>query len=131
MSAVIIKPIKLKMNEFVEEVTSTTEFVAVNATDGAVFEMPDRDEKYVIGVQNANQSAANVTATIKAGDGLQCAFGDVSHILGAGEIAWITIDSGRFKNILGGNKGKVVIKGFAANGTTGTTDLKVKVIKLP
>lgn len=130
MSAVIIKPIKLKMNEFVEEVTSDTEFVAVNANDGAVFEMPDRDEKYVIGVQNGNDST-NVTATIKAGDGLQCAFGDVSHILGAGEIAWITIDSGRFKNILGDNKGNIVIKGFAANGTTGTTDLKVKVIKLP
>ena len=129
MSAVIIKPIKLKMNEFVEE-TSETEFVAVHATHGAVFEMSGRDEKYVIGVKNGHESE-NVTAIIKAGDGLQCAFGDVSHTLATGEIAWITLDSGRFKNILGENKGKVVIKGFAANGTTGTTDLKVKVIKLP
>ena len=118
------------MNEFVEEVTDATEFVAVDATDGAVFEMPDRDEKYVIGVKNGH-ATENVTAIIKAGDGLQCAFGDVSHILGAGEIAWITIDSGRFKNILGENKGNIVIKGFAANGSSGTTDLKVKVIKLP
>jgi hypothetical protein len=130
MSAVIIKPIKLKMNEFVEEETSETEFVAVNATDGAVFEMPDRDEKYIIGVQNGHESA-NVTAIIKAGDGLQCAFGDVSHTLAAGEIAWITLDSGRFKNILGDNKGKVVIQSLNANGSAGTTDLKVKVIKLP
>lgn len=130
MAATPITPVSLEMNEFVKE-SATTLFTAVDANEGATFEMPDRDEKYVIGVQNAASSPANVVAVLKAGDGLHSVMGDEKVTLAQNAIAWITIDSARFKNITGDNKGKVVIRGFAANGTTGTTDLKVKVIKLP
>jgi hypothetical protein len=130
MAATPITPVSLKMNEFVKE-SATTLFAAVDANEGATFEMPDRDEKYVIGVQNAASSSVNVFAVLKAGDGLHSVMGDEKVTLAQNAIAWITIDSARFKNITGNNKGKVVIRGFAANGTTGTTDLKVKVIKLP
>jgi len=130
MAATPITPVSLEMNEFVKE-SATTLFTAVDANEGATFEMPDRDEKYVIGVQNAASSSVNVVAVLKAGDGLHSVMGDEKVTLAKNAIAWITIDSARFKNITGNNKGKVVIRGFAANGTTGTTDLKVKVIKLP
>lgn len=124
MAAVVIKPIELKeLNEFVKE-TNDTDFVAVDATDGAVFTMRHRDEKYVIGVKNINSTSGNKTVTIKAGDHIQSAFGDLAFTLAKDEIAWVAIDSGRFKNISGDLKGKVHIVGTDAN-------VAVKVIRLP
>lgn len=130
MAVTVITPIKLVLNEIVKE-TAATDFVALHATDGAEFVMPARDEKYVIGLKNAAVSSVNVTAIIKAGDGLQSAFGDIQITLAQNNIAWVAIDSGRFKNHLGNNKGKVIIKSLAANGEDGSADLQVKVIQLP
>jgi hypothetical protein len=130
MAVTVITPIKLKLNEFVKE-TVATDYVAVDANDGAEFVMDARDEKYVIGVVNKISTSGNVTAIIKAGDGLQSAFGDTKIVIAKDEIAWVVIDSGRFKNITGDNKGKVIIKSLDNAGTSGSADLQVKVIQLP
>ena len=131
MAITTIKPIKLtSYNTFVEEAADTG-FVALDATYGAEFTMAQRDEKYVIGVKNAISAAGNVTAIIEAGDGLQSISGDITQVLAKDDIAWIVIDSGRFKNVAGTNKGKVIIKSLNAAGTEGSADLQVKVIQLP
>lgn len=130
MAITVITPIKCKLNEFVVE-NATNDFVALDATLGAEFEMTQRDEKYVIVVKNAASTAVKVTAIIKAGDSLQSAFGDAVKELSQNEIAYAVIDSGRFKNLTGDNKGKVIITSLNENGTAGSADLQVKVIQLP
>ena len=123
MAAQKITPIKLtSFNTFTKE-TETTDFVAINAEDGAYFVMAKGGDKYVIGIQNAVSSEALKTITIKAGNGLQ-GTNDISLALAKDEIAWVVLDSGKFKNVYGENKGKVILTGTDAN-------LLVKVIELP
>lgn len=124
MAIKVITPVEIKdLNKFVKEAAGTT-FVAVDATDGAEFEMKERDEKYVVGVKNVASTAVNKTATIKAGNSIQSGFGDLAITLAQNEIAWVSVDSGRFKNVKGDNKGKVLITGTDAN-------IAVMVIRLP
>lgn len=123
MAAVEIKPIKLtSFNTFIKE-TADTDFAAIDGTDGAYFVMAKGGDKYVIGIKNAVSSEANKTITIKAGNGLQ-GTNDISLTLAKDKIAWVVLDSGKFKNVYGVNKGKVILTGTDAN-------LKVKVIELP
>ena len=65
--------------------------------DGAYFVMAKGGDKYVIGIKNASLSAGNKTITIKAGNGLQ-GTNDISLSLAKeNEIAWVVLDSGKFK----------------------------------
>ncbi len=130
MAITAVTPVVLTgYNVFVKE-SASTDLVALDATLGASFTMSARDEKYVICVTNVH-STDNVTAIIQAGDHIQSDFGTLSYTLAAGDVAWFVLDSGRFKNISGTYKGKVVIKAVAADGSTGTADLQIKVIQLP
>ena len=123
MAAQKITPIKLtSFNTFTKE-TETTDFVAINAEAGAYFVMAKGGDKYVIGIKNAVAEPGNKTITIKAGNGLQ-GTNDISLALAKDEIAWVALDSGKFKNVYGENKGKVILTGTDAN-------LLVKVIELP
>lgn len=123
MAAVEIKPIKLtSFNTFTTEAAATA-FKAIDGSDGAYFVMAKGGDKYVIGIKNAAQSAGNKTITIKAGNGLQ-GTNDISLELAKDKIAWVVLDSGKFKNVYGVNKGKVILTGTS-------NDLKVKVIELP
>lgn len=108
-----------KVNTLVEDVA----FQDIDATDGAEFSFNQRDERILIGIKNKHVETAK-TATIKAGNSVQSAFGDLSLSVGAGDIYWAQIDSGRFKNVSGTNKGKVKITGTDAN-------IQVCVIRLP
>lgn len=103
--------------------TEDTDFAAVGSNNLAYFEASGRDEQFVVGVYNSNQSDAK-TVTIKAGNGLQSEFGDLTFSVSAQKIAWVVLSSGRFKNVTGENKGNIVIKG-------GSTDIQLKVIRLP
>lgn len=94
---------------------------AVDATNGAEFVMKERDDKYLILVQNAATAAK--TVTLKAGDGFQ-AGEDLVHSVPASSYSIISIDSGRYKKLSGENKGKVIILGASA-------DIKVVVFRLP
>jgi hypothetical protein len=123
MAAVEIKPIKLtSFNTFTKE-TNATDFAAIDETDGAYFVMAKGGDKYVIGIKNAASQTGNKTIIIKAGNALQ-GTNDISLELAKDEIAWVVLDSGKFKNVYGVNKGKVILTGSDAN-------LQVKVIELP
>jgi hypothetical protein len=130
MAITKVTPVQCKLNEFVAE-TTADDFVALDATLGAEFEMPEKDEKYVIVVKNAASTAVNVSAILKKGNHTQSAFGDVTKVLAQNAIAYAVIDSGRFKNVSGDDKGKVIIKSLDAAGTAGSADLQIKVIRLP
>lgn len=123
MAAVKITPIKLtSFNTFIKE-TADTDFAAIHAEDGAYFVMAKGGDKYVIGIKNAIQTEGSKTITIKAGNALQ-GTNDISLALAKDEIAWVVLDSGKFKNVYGVNKGKVILTGTDNN-------LQVKVIELP
>ncbi len=94
---------------------------AVDATDGAEVEWAERDDKYLLLFYNSGTSATN--ATIKAGNGIQ-GVNDTTISIPASKYTFISIDSGRFKNVSGSDKGKVIIAG-------GSSDIEVAVFKLP
>ncbi len=113
---------------------------ASTAAYGAYFEMSERDDKYLILVQNTAASGDDKFVTIKAGNGIQGVNDLTKSDLGYGEYSWLQIESGRFKNVTENAtlkalssataadqiaaKGKVFIVGSSA-------DIKVAVFKLP
>ena len=121
--AIELTPIYLTHYDTFKEETDNTDFVAVDNDKFAYFEASGRDEQFVVGAYNSNESNAK-TVTIKAGNGLQSEFGDLTFSISAGSIAWVVLSSGRFKNVTGENKGKIVIEGAS-------TDIQLKVIRLP
>lgn len=123
MAIVKITPVELdEVNVQSAEVATSALTTAVDATAGAYYEHKERDDKYLIIASNANTSAAK-TLTIKKGNGIQGVADKVISI-GAGKTVFINIESGRFKNVSGDNKGMVILMGESA-------DIKVAVVKLP
>lgn len=118
-----LTPIYLTHYDAFTEETDNTDFVAVDSDKIAYFEASGRDEQFVVGAYNNNTSNKK-TVTIKAGNGLQSEFGDLTFSITAQKIAWVVLSSGRFKNVTGENKGNIVIEGES-------TDIQLKVIKLP
>lgn len=106
-------------NTFCTAFTALTQ--AVDAANGAEFDMEGQDDKHLILIQNAATSAK--TVTVKAGNGLQGVC-DLSCEVAASGYTCVTLESGRFKNVTGDNKGKVILTGTDAN-------IKVAVFKLP
>lgn len=114
---------------------------ASTAAYGAYFSAKGADNKYLILVQNTNSTANAdpLSVTIKAGNGLQ-GNKDITVSLANGKFSYITVESGRFKNISENDtlkalssatsgdqvsaKGKIFILG-------GGTYIKVAVFELP
>ena len=118
-----LTPIYLTHYDAFTEETDNTDFVAVDSSDKlAYFEASGRDEQFVVGVYN--NASTDKTVTIKAGNGLQSEFGDLTFSITTKKIAWVVLSSGRFKNVTGENKGNIVIEGAS-------TDIQLKVIRLP
>ena len=118
-----LTPIYLTHYDAFTEETDNTDFAAVASSDKiAYFEASGRDEQFVVGVYN--NASTDKTVTIKAGNGLQSEFGDLTFSIAAQKIAWVVLSSGRFKNVTGDNKGNIVIEGAS-------TDIQLKVIRLP
>lgn len=118
-----LTPIYLTHYDAFKEETDNTDFVAVDSDKIAYYEASGSDEQFVVGAYN-NHASTEKTVTIKAGNGLQSEFGDLTFSITAKKIAWVVLSSGRFKNVTGDNKGKIVIEGE-------TTDIQLKVIRLP
>lgn len=118
-----LTPIYLTHYDAFTEETDNTDFVAVDSDKIAYFEASGRDEQFVVGAYNNNASNKK-TVTIKAGNGLQSEFGDLTFSITTKKIAWVVLSSGRFKNVTGDNKGNIVIEGAS-------TDIQLKVIRLP
>lgn len=122
MPRTVITPVKLEnYNEFSQAVSKASLTQAVDASEGAEFVMRERDDKYLILIENSNEAAK--TVTIKAGNGLQ-GVADLTHSVEASSCALVALESGRFKNVSGADKGKVVITGE-------TADIKVAVFVMP
>ena len=122
MARAVITPIEVpKHSTFGGAVSNNALFKAVDVTDGAEVVMNGHDERTVIAVQNTASSAG--TVTIKAGNGIQ-GVADEEFSVPASSTVFIVPESGRFKNVSGADKGKMIIKGSAATIT-------VAVIKLP
>ena len=118
MAIVKVEPIKI---EEWNTASGAIAFTAINASAGAYYEHNMKDERCIVLIQNAN--SAKQTLTIKQGNGLQGVVDEVIEVP-ASSIVAIVLESGRFKNISGDNKGRVVMTGTSA-------DLKVAVIKMP
>lgn len=86
---------------------------AVDANDGA-FLTPGNDEATLIVLT----SSAAVTATIKAGDGIQ-GVSDITVSVGANKTAYVAVESGRFKITKGANAGKIKVTTSAAGLSAG------------
>ncbi len=108
-------------NKLSAAIAAASLVTAIDATDGADFVMDERDDKYLILIQNA--ADAEKIVTIKHGNGIQGVC-DLSESVSASSYAFMQLDSGRFKNVTGADKGKVVITGTDAN-------IKVAIFKLP
>lgn len=119
MAKVEIKNTSLARNE-AKEVLSA---VAVDATAGASVDYTNMsDGRIFLMFTNSNASAAK-KVTILKGNGLQ-GTEDLEISIPASKIYGIVIESGKFANVSGDDKGKVVIKGESA-------DIKVQAIELP
>ena len=123
MARTVLSAVKLSdRNEFSAPVSSANLTAAVNGTSLEAELMLDfSDEKCLILVQNAGTSAADVT--VKAGNGIQ-GVNDLVHSVPASSSVILALDSGRFKNVSGDDKGKVIFAG--AN-----TNIKIAAFKLP
>lgn len=95
-------------------------FTALDATAGAYYEHGARDDRTLILVSNKATSAENFT--IKQGNGLQGVADEVLSVPASSTIATV-IESGRFKNVSGDNKGRVLFEGSA--------NLSVAVVEMP
>lgn len=122
MARVVITPHEMgRVNEAMTAVTTASLFVAVDASAGAEFAMSGRDDKTLLLVQNAATSAK--TVTVKAGNGIQ-GVNDLTVSVPASSTTALVLDSGRYKNVSGDDRGKVIVMGASA-------DIKLAVIVLP
>ena len=118
MAQVEIINTKLKINE---AGAMPTVAVATSATDGCTVDYTGKDDGKILLILE-NGGASSITAKILKGNGLQ-GTGDLSITLATGAKKVITVESGKFVNVFGANKGKAIING--------STDLKVAAIELP
>ena len=122
MAATAITNTVLKRNEAKAMPTAAT----VAKTDGALVTFDKDDQKILLLLKN-NVTNATHTAVIKAGNGLQ-GVTDLEVTLNAGAEACVVVESGRFMDVSGANKGKVNI---VSKDTTTGTQIEVRAIVLP
>lgn len=93
----------------------------LDATDGALITCGAADQKMLIIIENSDSTNAE-NVTIKKGNGLQ-GTKDLVIAVPKSEIHTIVVESGKYKNVSGTNKGKIQI--------TGTADVKIACVVLP
>lgn len=119
MAIANITNVSLLRNEAKELTTA----VAVDATLGAEIDYTNKsDGRILLLITNSNASAAK-KATILKGNSLQ-GVEDLEISIPQGKTYAICIESGKFMNVSGEYKGKVIIKGESV-------DIKVQAIELP
>lgn len=119
MAVAEITNVDLVRNEAKELVDA----VAVDVTDGAKVDYTNRsDGRILLLLTNSNASKAK-KATIVQGNSLQ-GVEDLEISIPANKTYVIVVESGKFMNVSGDNKGYVIIKGESA-------DIKVQAVELP
>lgn len=106
--------------------TAVPTAATVAKTDGALVTFDKDDQKILLLLKN-NVTNATHTAVIKAGNGLQGVSDLEITLKGSAEVVTV-IESGRFMDVSGDNKGKVNI--VSKDATTGT-QIEVRAIVLP
>lgn len=104
------------------EAKEIEEAVAVDATAGASVDYTNQSDGRIL-LMITNTGSAEQKATILRGDALQ-GVEDLEISIPAGKTFGIVIESGKFVNVSGEYKGKVVITGESA-------DITVQAIELP
>lgn len=99
------------MDLIMRNTISTPTLETLTANTEAAIEFDGADERIVMVVQNTTSSAT--TLTVKAGNGLQGVV-DITLAVPASSVNLLKLDSGRFKNVSGTNKGKIVVVSPAA-----------------
>ena len=116
MSQVSITNTKLKYNE---AGVLPAAVVMTNAADGCAVDYTGKEDGKVLLILEAS---AEATAKILAGNGLQ-GTEDLEIALASGDKKCIVVESGKFVNVYGENKGKLIING--------STSVKVAAVELP
>lgn len=106
--------------------TAVPAAATVAKNDGALVTFDKDDQKILLLLKN-NVTNATHTAVIRKGNGLQ-GVSDLEITLDAEEEVCIVVESGRFMDVSGDNKGKVNI---ASKDTTTGTQIEVRAIVLP
>lgn len=94
---------------------------AVDAVDGALITCDKADQKMLIIMENSD-AVNSETVTFKKGNALQ-GTADLVVTIPKSETHTIVLESGKYKNVSGTNKGKIVV--------TGTADVKLACVVLP
>ena len=81
------------------------ELSALTANTAKAIEWKENDNKMILVVQNSGSAAT--TLTVKAGNGIQ-GVADLVLTVPVG-VNLVKLESGRFKNVSGENKGKIVV----------------------
>lgn len=121
MSATAITKTALTINTAAAAPSAAT----VAAAEGALITYDKADQKILLLLKNNITNATN-TAVIKAGNGLQ-GVSDLEVTLAASAEKVIVIESGKYMNVSGDNKGKVNVQ----DKVTTTTTIEVRAIVLP
>jgi len=106
--------------------TAVPTAATVAKTDGALVTFDKDDQKILLLLKN-NITNVTHTAVIKAGNGLQGVSDLEITLEGSAEVVTV-IESGRFMDVSGNNKGKVNI---VSKDTTTGTQIEVRAIVLP
>lgn len=108
-----------EFNKFSEPFAFLT---AAIGAEGAEFVHEDRDNKYLVMLTSKQETEAVVT--IHHGNGLQ-GVSDLVITLAPKARSVVCLESGRFKNVSGEDKGKIIITQSVGS------DIKITVFKLP
>lgn len=84
---------------------ATPELTALTANTEKAIEWSENDDKMILVVNNTG--SAETTLTVKAGNGIQGVC-DLTLTVPVG-VSLVKLESGRFKNVSGENKGKIVV----------------------
>lgn len=100
------------------EILNVTTVALAGASTDTALEWNGSDDRLILVVENSGSTDGSIT--IKAGDGIQ-GVNDLTLTVKAG-LNLVKLESGRFKNVTGTNKGKILVRG--------ANTIKVKVVEL-
>ena len=96
------------MKVYMRNEPAPMEMKSLTAKTDTPIEFDQKDDQVVLAIAGT----AGTTITIKAGNGLQGVNDEVITL--SSELTLIKLESGRFKNVSGENKGKIVLNASAA-----------------
>jgi len=111
---------EVKNTKLILNTPSQAEDEVALATTGIAVDYTKKDDGKILILLNNSGTAA--TCTIPKGNGLQGTT-DLEITLPASKVTVITVESGKFVNVYGQNKGQLILKGAAT--------IKARVIELP